>query len=57
MEALRDLVAAGNIYIDSKRKNKGTPNRTLLENMASYITHILKVIEFVGRGSETTYSG
>ena len=43
MEALKDLVTVGNVYLDSKRRGAGGPDRYLLTDMAAYITRILKV--------------
>ncbi len=43
MDAIRDLVGVSNVYIDGKRKSGILPNGILLKNIASYITHMLKV--------------
>ncbi|KAK3766185.1 hypothetical protein RRG08_025185 [Elysia crispata] len=43
MDSIRELVSAGNTYISAARKNQKSPNRTLLLNIATYITDLLKV--------------
>ncbi|RUS76609.1 hypothetical protein EGW08_015618 [Elysia chlorotica] len=43
MDSIRELVSAGNTYISATRKNQRSPNRSLLVNIATYITDLLKV--------------
>uniref|UniRef100_A0A0B6Y7U9 Cysteine--tRNA ligase, cytoplasmic n=1 Tax=Arion vulgaris TaxID=1028688 RepID=A0A0B6Y7U9_9EUPU len=43
MENIRELLSAGNSYISSARSHQRQPNRTLLLNVAGYITDLLRI--------------
>ncbi|KAK2181286.1 hypothetical protein NP493_402g01036 [Ridgeia piscesae] len=43
LDAMRELVSASNVYIDSHRKSGVTTNRLLLKKVATYVTSMLKV--------------
>ncbi len=43
LEAMRDMITAGNVYMDNKRKSNCSPDRGLLNNIAAYITKILRI--------------
>ena len=40
---MQSLVKQANIYIASKKQNNESPNHKLLENIAKYITDMLRV--------------
>ena len=40
---MQELVKQANIYISSKKDKKESPNHQLLEGVAKYLTHMLKV--------------
>ena len=40
---MQDLVKQANIYISSKKDKKESPNHQVLEGIAKYLTHMLKV--------------
>ena len=40
---MQELVKQANIYISSKKDKKESPNHQLLEGIAKYLTHMLKV--------------
>lgn len=43
MEEMRALVSQCNLYIATRKAERRRPNRVLLENIAMYLTHMLKV--------------
>jgi hypothetical protein len=43
MDSLRELVITSNTYITKRRGEKVEPNRSILQNIAVYITKMLKV--------------
>lgn len=43
MEEMRALVSQCNLYIAARKAERRRPNRALLENIAMYLTHMLKV--------------
>ena len=40
---MQELVKLANIYIGNKKDSKESPNHQLLEGVAKYLTHMLKV--------------
>ena len=43
LDEVRELIKASNIYISKHKTDKTLPNRMLLQNIAMYITDLLKV--------------
>lgn len=43
MEEMRALVSQCNLYMAARKAERRRPNRALLENIAMYLTHMLKV--------------
>lgn len=43
MEEMRALVSQCNLYMAARKAARRRPNRALLENIAMYLTHMLKV--------------
>ncbi|XP_064634346.1 cysteine--tRNA ligase, cytoplasmic-like [Lineus longissimus] len=43
MDSMRELVIASNVYITKRRGEKLVPNRSILQNIAGYITKMLKI--------------
>lgn len=52
LEHLRDLVSAGNDYL---QKKKGEHNRALLRDAAAYITRIFDVFGLIARPEEVGF--
>ena len=56
MEHLRDLVSAGNDYLQKKSgKGGGEHNRALLRDSAAYITRIFDVFGLIARPEEVGF--
>lgn len=43
LDEVRELIKASNIYINKHKTDKTLPNRMLLQNIATYITNLLKM--------------
>ena len=43
LDEIRELIKASNVYISKHRTDKTLPNRMLLQNIASFITNLLKM--------------
>jgi cysteinyl-tRNA synthetase len=48
MEEMRALVSQCNLYMAARKAERRRPNRALLENIAMYLTHMLKVSLAIG---------
>ena len=55
MEHLRDLVSAGNDYLQKKSGGGGEHNRALLRDAAAYITRIFDVFGLIARPEEVGF--
>ena len=55
LEHLRDLVSAGNDYLQKKSGGGGEHNRALLRDAAAYITRIFNVFGLIARPEEVGF--
>ena len=53
LDAIRELVSNANLYIVNK--SNGRPNRTLLKNVAQFITRIFDVLGLISRPEEVGF--